>query len=138
MQKDNSTFYDKVKLRRKVLAVCDKPPMVFEPFGGWGRLYERTWFKAAGGLVIEKDDAKAEHLAKQRPTWSVYQGDCEKAIAAGLGAKTAFDIIDLDPYGQSMSILRDVLKPGRTFPDVVHIIANDGARRISDWAAHGR
>lgn len=131
MQKDNSTIHEKIRLRRQILARCKTPPLVLETHGGHGRIYERTWFKARGGLVLEKDDAKAEHLAIQRPTWAVYQGDCEKALAAGLARSTPFDIIDLDPWGQPFSVMAALALPGRVFPDTWHLVVNDGTRQAT-------
>ena len=131
MALDNSTLADKVRLRRRVLARLPAPPVVLETHGGFGRIYERTWFKARTGVVLEKDPRKAEHLAVQRPTWRVYQGDCERAIAAGLAADVAFDIIDLDHYGEPFTMLGALSKPGRKFPDVWHLVVNDGTRQAT-------
>lgn len=125
---DNSTLTEKVKLRQRVLARCLAPD-VLETHGGYGRIFERTWYKARGGLVLEKDADKAEHLARQRPTWSVYHGDCERALSAGLARSTPFDVIDLDPYGQPFEVLGALALPGRTFPDVWHLVVNDGNRQ---------
>lgn len=129
MPLDNSTLPEKVRLRRRILARFQSAPLVLETHGGYGRIYERTWFKARAGVVIEKDGAKADHLARQRPSWSVYQGDCEKALAAGLARGTAFDIIDLDPYGQPFSVLNALALPGRVFPDEWHLVVNDDNRQ---------
>jgi hypothetical protein len=145
-QLDNSTLGDKVRLRRAVLLSharhCEKlageplgrddvRPRVLETHGGYGRIFERTWFAArAGSVVIEKDDRKAEHLAVQRPAWRVYQGDCVKALRAGLAAEVAFDIIDLDPYGEPFSVL-DALAavPARAYPQRWYLVVNDGNRQ---------
>ena len=117
-----------MRLRRRILARLQKPAVVLESHAGHGRVYERAWFKASTGVAIELDAVKAEHLARQRPTWRVYQGDCEKAIAAGLAAETPFDIIDLDPYGEPFTMMDAIAVPGRVFPDVWHLVVNDGTR----------
>lgn len=129
MPLDNSTLPEKVRLRRRILAHFQAAPLVLETHGGYGRIYERTWFKARAGVVFEKDPTKADHLARQRPNWAVYHGDCEKALAAGLARGTAFDIIDLDPYGQPFSVLNALALPGRAFPDEWHLVVNDGNRQ---------
>lgn len=126
-QKDHTTLAAKVRLRRELLDEL-VAPLVLETHGGWGRVYERVWYRAAGGLVIERDESKAEHLARNRRGWAVYQADCEKALAAGLGAGRSFDIVDLDPYGATLPALVGLFKRERRFPDRWHIVANDGAR----------
>lgn len=131
MPLDNSTLPEKARLRNQVLSKTRPKPMVLESHGGYGRIYERTWYKAGAGIVIEKDPIKADHLARQRPNWAVFQGDCEKAIAAGLGRSTPFDIIDLDPYGQPFSVLDALALPGRVFPDEWHLVVNDGTRQAT-------
>lgn len=128
-QLDNSTIVQKVRLRRRILSLYPAPPTVLETHGGYGRIFERTWYRARGGVVIEKDERKAEHLSQQRPTWAVYQGDCEAALAAGLAKETAFDIIDLDPYGQPFNVLAALAIPGRVFPDRWSLVVNDGLRQ---------
>lgn len=128
-QKDNSTFADKVRLRRAVLAACSAPPLVLETHGGWGRIYERTWFKAAGGVVIEKLEEKAEALAVQRPTWRVYEGDSLAALRTGLANDLRFDVVDLDPYGSPMDYLGALATSGRQWPDRWHLVVNDGLRQ---------
>ena len=128
-QKDNSTFADKVRLRRAVLAACDRPPVVLETHGGWGRIYDRTWFKAEAGVVIEKAEKKAEALALQRPAWRVYEGDSLKSIRAGLARDVRFDVVDLDPYGSPMDYLSALALSAREWPDRWHLVVNDGLRQ---------
>ncbi len=137
-KKDNSTLSEKVRLRRRVLEHCAAPPMVLETHGGYGRIFERTWWKARAGVVIEKDDAKVEHLCRQRPTWAVYQGDCETALEMGLAKTVAFDVVDLDPYGQPFNVLAALSLPGRKFPDEWHLVVNDGTRNATRRGANGK
>lgn len=140
-QQDNSTIIEKVRLRRRVLERCPAPPVVLETHGGFGRIYERTWFKAFRGVVIEKDDRKVEHLCRQRPRWAVYQGNSELVLEHGLARTTAFDVIDLDPYGQPFGVLAALSLPGRVFPDTWHLVVNDGgrqaAKRGQSWTIPG-
>lgn len=128
--KDNSTFTAKVRLRRAVLAAAAPNPIVLETHGGWGRIFDRTWFKAGGGLVMEKLEDKAEALAFQRPTWRVYQCDSLKALQAGAARDMRFDIVDLDPYGSPMEYLDALASTGRQWPDRWHLVVNDGLRQM--------
>src|SRR5678815_1224206 len=89
MQKDNTSLAGKVAIRRSLLgqlAQLGQAPIVLETHGGIGAIYRRCYSMVPSGVVFEKDPRKAEILAGQRPTWAVYESDCEKAIAAGAGA----------------------------------------------------
>lgn len=129
VKKDNSTFDRKLWLRRAVLGAAKPHPLVLETHGGVGRLFERCWYRAEGGLVLERDEAKAEALALQRPTWRVYCGDSLKLLAAGIGADLAFDVVDVDPYGQAVDVLDALAASARPWPDVWHLVVNDGGRQ---------
>ena len=128
-QLDNSTGAQKIALRRAVLLDAPRRPVVLETHGGFGRIYERTWFKASTGVVIEKDEDKVEHLAQQRPNWRVYQGDSLRALQGGLAADMAFDVIDLDPYGSTLEYLEAFASGGRAWPDRWQLVANDGMKQ---------
>lgn len=130
MEHDNKTLSDKLRIRRRVLDRLTAPPVVLETHGGFGRIYERTWYRARTGVVIEKDPVKVAHLCHQRPTWAVYQGNSEAVLRAGLAKSIAFDVIDLDPYGQPFTILDALTMPGRTFPNEWHLVVNDGGRNL--------
>lgn len=127
-KKDNSTGAEKHRLRNRVLRECNQAPLVMETHGGWGRSFERVWFKARGGLVMEKDEGKTIHLARQRPAWMVYQCDSAAALEAGLARDRAFDIVDVDPYGMSLPTIDALMTNERTFPDCWHLVVNDGGR----------
>lgn len=128
MQKDNSTFEHKVALRRVAVKRAGVGALVLETHGGFGRIYERVYDRLAG-VVIEKDDKKAKHLAQQRPTWRVYQRDCGKALGAGLAADLAFSVIDLDPYGSPFDVLEAIFcgEPRNLAPRL-QLVVNDGLR----------
>lgn len=128
-QQDNSTFEQNLRLRRAVLHAAPPEPVVLETHGGFGRLYERAWFKARTGVVVEKVEGKAAALAEQRPTWRVYQADSLKALRAGIAADLRFDIVDLDPYGSPHDYLDALASSGRTWPDSWHLVVNDGLRQ---------
>jgi len=128
--KDNSTFKQKLALRRAVLLLAPAAPVVLETHGGYGRIYERAWFKARTGVVIERDEMKAEALAHQRPTWRVYQGNSLPALRAGLADDLPFDIVDLDPYGSSLDYIEALALSDRPWPDLWQLVVNDGLRQL--------
>ncbi len=128
--KDNSTFEQKLALRRAALRAAPARPTVLETHGGFGRIFDRAWFKAGTGVVIERDELKADALARQRPTWRVYQGNSLPALAAGLASDLAFDIVDLDPYGSSLAYLEVLGDGGRPWPDRWQLVVNDGLRQF--------
>lgn len=138
-QKDNSTINRKVSLRRQALKRVSADALVLETHGGYGRIYERVYYKHRG-VVIEKDPRKAAQLARQRPAWRVYNALAERSLAAGLAKDVPFGLIDLDPYGSPFDVLDGLLKPGRAFADRVELVVNDGMRnkvRIGGaWHVH--
>lgn len=127
-QKDNSTYRLKAKLRRNALALIDAP-VVMETHGGYGAIYQECYTRLPDGIVFEKDAAKADALAKQRPTWAVYECDCEMAIRAGAGAHLPTNFFDLDPYGSPWPVLDAILSVDRNWPRRIAIVVNDGLRQ---------
>lgn len=128
MQKDNSTLSHKLVLRRRALALCPRPAWVLETHGGWGRIGERV-YDGCRGVVIEKTQDKASHLARQRPGWRVYQAVSEAALAAGLASGVAFDLIDLAPYGSPFPVMRALFEHPRELGDSLQLVVNDGLRQ---------
>jgi hypothetical protein len=127
--RDNSTGREKIRLRQRLLASYQRAPRVLETHGGWGRIFERVWWKAApDGVVIERDEKKCAHLSRQRPTWRVYEGDSAAALARGLAAELRFDVVDLDPWGSTLPHLEALFHHRRLFGPRLDLIANDGAR----------
>lgn len=127
MQKDNSTFLQKVNLRRLLLREC-ADPVVMETHGGLGKIWQACYSHIERGIVMEKDQKKAAVLAKQRPSWAVYQCDSVPSIAAGAGAHLPINFVDVDPYGDPWPILDAFLTSKRDFPDRLCIAVNDGLR----------
>lgn len=125
--KDNSTFAYKVALRRNLLAEVPKP-VILETHGGFGAVYEQLYASFATGAVIEKDGRRASHLARQRPTWAVYEGDAERSLRAGAAAHLAVNLVDLDPYGEPWPVIDAFLQSARPWPEVLAIAVNDGLR----------
>ena len=142
-RQQHTTFAKKVNLRRRVLADLEAhgaEPAILETHGGWGRLYEALYAGAAGGVVFERHRHRAEHLARQRPTWAVYETDCVPALAAGVGSHLAPNLIDLDPYGGPWEALGAALSGLADLGDPLWVVANDGIleklRIQGAWAIH--
>lgn len=127
-QKDNSTYRLKVKLRKNAIALLDAP-VVMETHGGYGAIYQECYARLPNGVVFEKDAAKADALAKQRPTWAVYECNCEMAILAGAGAHLPTNFFDLDPYGSPWPVLDAILSVERDWPAQIVFVVNDGLRQ---------
>jgi hypothetical protein len=128
MQKDNSTFQQKAALRRAVLAEV-KEPIVMETHGGIGAVYRACYSRVTHGIVFETNERKAGVLAGQRPTWSVYQSDCTKALAAGAGAHLEVNVLDLDPYGEPWPTVAAFFGSERPRASSLWIVVNDGLRQ---------
>jgi len=128
MQLDNSTFELKRALRRRALTWVPDP-VVMETHGGYGRLYSACYRAVPVGVVFEMDEKKATALAKQRPTWAVYQGDCVKALAEGAGSFLTVNVLDLDPYGEPWPALDAFLISERPRAETLVIVVNDGLRQ---------
>lgn len=128
-QKDNSTFDEKARLRKRLLDELDDP-VVLESHGGTGRLYNECYkTKVDRGVVFELDESKADVLAAQRPQWAVYEADSEYAIGAGAGSHMACNFIDLDPYGQPWPVVEAFFESDRPKPDRLVFAVNDGLRQ---------
>lgn len=116
-------------LRLNLLRLLTEAPVVMETHGGAGRIWFRCYRSAAAGIVFEKDATKAELLSRQRPTWSVYEGDCVKAIAAGAGRHLPINLVDCDPYGSPWDVLAAFFQSQRPWPTVLGVAVNDGLRQ---------
>lgn len=128
MQKDNSTFKQKAALRRTVLREVPSP-VVMETHGGIGALYRACYSHVHRGIVFEKDPKKSPILAGQRPTWAVYESDCEQAIAAGAGGHLEVNVLDLDPYGGCWEVVKAFFESERPRSPTLWVVANDGLRQ---------
>lgn len=83
----------------------------------------------ADGVVFEKNPDKTKVLAVQRPTWAVYECDCEQALAAGVGAHLPINFLDCDPYGEPWPVIDAFFQSDRLFPTTLAIAVNDGLRQ---------
>ena len=128
MQKDNSTYRQKVALRRKAVRMLDAP-VVMETHGGKGALFSACYAHLSDGVVFEKNPEKTNVLARQRPTWAVYEGDCVTCIAEGAGAHLPVNLLDLDPYGEPWPALDAFFQSERPRPGRMVVVVNDGLRQ---------
>jgi hypothetical protein len=128
MQKDNSTFEQKKRLRLVMLRKIEKP-VVMETHGGIGKLYASCYSTIRDGVVFERDPAKADFLAHQRPSWAVYRCDVVRALRAGAGAHLDINFLDLDPWGMIWPTLDAYFSSKRQFPGRLGIVVNDGLRQ---------
>jgi hypothetical protein len=127
-QKDNSTFHHKRQLRLTMLGRIQNP-IVMETHGGIGKLFASCYSTLPTGIVFERDEAKSNFLAQQRPTWAVYRCDVVKALQAGAGAHLAVNFLDLDPYGSPYETVDAFFSSARPFPETMAIVVNDGLRQ---------
>lgn len=129
MQKDNSTFRQKQTLRTELLQCLADDPVVMETHGGAGKIWQACYSHVERGVVFEKEANKVDALAKQRPTWSVYEGDCLKALNSGFGSHLPVNFLDCDPYGQPWEVIDAFLFSDRPKPRTLCIAVNDGLRQ---------
>lgn len=128
-QLDNSTGNLKAMLRRQVLEQMEAPPVVMETHGGAGALFNRVYRGLEQGVVFEKDPAKCELLALQRPTWAVYEADCLAALQGGVGGHLEVNLLDMDPYGEPWPVLNAFLESERPRARVLWVVVNDELRQ---------
>ncbi len=129
MQKDNSTLGLKVQLRLKALSeLSSSTPVVLETHGGFGKIFSRCYAHVRDGIVFDCAAERAVELARSRPTWSVYEGDCEQALAAGAGAHLEVNFLDCDPYGQAWNAIDGFLFSDRPKAKRLVVCVNDGLK----------
>jgi hypothetical protein len=127
--KDNSTAAQKLALRRQALTMMRAEPVVMETHGGAGHLWRQCYSHIPQGVVFEQQAAKAAVLAHQRPTWTVFEGDCVGALEAGAGRHLAVNFLDVDPYGEPWPTLEAFFTSERPRPAELQVVVNDGLRQ---------
>ena len=105
-------------------------PFVIETHGGRGSIWKHL-YSGFPGAVIELDPGKAEFLARQRPTWPVYEGKAELMIAGGLFRQYQVEFMDVDPYGEPWPVIEGFFRAdaGRRFAPCMALAVNDGLRQ---------
>jgi hypothetical protein len=96
-------------------------------YAGAGQLFQACYSDVNLGIAIEKNDEKVDIVARQRPTWSVFQGDCVAAVEAGIAKHLKINLIDIDPYGSPFEAIEAALSHAR-LADRVQLVVNDGLR----------
>ncbi|MFO8154416.1 MAG: hypothetical protein R6U87_00105, partial [Thiohalospira sp.] len=99
-----------------------------ETHGGLGQIWSVCYRGLTDGIVIEKDPERARFLARQRPTWAVYQGAAEVVLAGGGGAHLCVTVLDVDPYGDPWPTIGPFFQSDRPFPETLAVAVNDGLR----------
>ena len=127
-KKDNSTLRKKVLLRRKALGYI-KSPIVLETHGGYGEVWSQCYTHLADGVVFDKDPERAAFLARQRPTWAVYEADSVYALAGGAASHQDINFVDIDSYGDPWPTIGAFLGSERPRPKKLCIVVNDGLRQ---------
>lgn len=129
-QKDNSTLARKVALRGNALReLGGEPPVIMETHGGYGEIFRKCYSRVKQGVVFEKSEERSSVLATQRPTWAVYEADCETALQAGCGSHLCINFLDVDPYGHPWSVFDAFFGSDRPRAERLVVVVNDGARR---------
>jgi len=127
MKKDNTTLNQKAALRLSLLKQIPKP-IVLETHAGTGQVWKRVYSEIAQGVAFDEKPAKAELLAIQRPTWSVFESNCITSLAAGAGDHLALNLVDVDPYGEPWPVIEAFLSSERPWPERIGFAINDGVR----------
>lgn len=104
-------------------------PVVLEAYAGKGKLYDHLYRDFSHGAALEKNEQKAAYLARQRPSWKVYECDSVAATKAGLLADQPFSFIDIDPYGSSWDFIDAYFCTHQAWPERAVLAVNDGLRR---------
>jgi hypothetical protein len=103
-------------------------PFVLETHGGRGELYKRL-YSGFLGACIDKDPERAEFLARQRPSWLVYEGKAEDMLRAGLFRAYPVAMLDVDPFGEPWPTIEGFFGSKRAFAPRMALAVNDGLRQ---------
>jgi hypothetical protein len=128
---DNSTYDRKVALRLQALReLGEVPPVILETHAGAGKIFARCYSACREGVAFDIDPLKTVMLARQRPTWSVYEADSIKALANGAGDHLALNFVDCDPYGEPWPTIDAFWQSKRPRAPKVVMVVNDGLRQM--------
>lgn len=107
-----------------------------ETHAGAGHLFMSCYQHITHGVAFEMDPDKTAILARQRPTWAVYECDCVPALRAGVGGHLPVNFFDLDPYGEPWPALDALFESARPWPARIGVVVTDGLPpkiRIGAW-----
>jgi hypothetical protein len=127
-KKDNAGLREKLAMRRLALAELAVEPVVMETHAGFGVIWRHLYRHLPRGAAFDSARGKADILAAQRPTWSVYEGDVTASLVAGAASHLTINLIDLDPYGDPWPTLDAFLTSPRPRSEVLIVVVNDGLR----------
>ena len=136
-KKDNSAFRQKVLLRKEALKHVSGDPVIMETHGGRGEIFRACYSHIQDGIVLEKDLNKSAILGLQRPTWRVYETDCEAAIREGVGSDMKINFLDIDPYGDPWRTIDAFLESDRERVNSLCVVVNDGLRKSVRFGKSG-
>jgi hypothetical protein len=125
VKRDNSTFGQKIALRRSLLGLLPERTFILEAYAGLGDIY-RACYTGYPGAAMDKEEARVEYVASERPNWIAVAGDNAAILAAGFLADAEVGLFDLDAYGSPLGCLDGILQPGRKFAAVSYLVATDG------------
>lgn len=128
VKKDNDSFDEKVRYRRRALRLLNIPPIVLEAYGGWGKLNRACYLDLPSGVILERDPRKTEILSQLRPSWAVYEGDTVNMLASGVGREWPISYLDLDPYGEPWPALEAFFISERLWAPQMVVVVHDGLR----------
>lgn len=72
---------------------------------------------------------KVEVLARQRPTWAVYQGKSEASLEVGIGGHLLVNFLDVDPFGEPWPTIEAFFNSERPRAQTLALAVNDGLRQ---------
>jgi hypothetical protein len=124
-KKHNSKVAHKLLVRQRVAGLLGNSAEILETFSGEGLMYDGCW-SMFSGACIDSDAAKARDSARSRPRWRTYCGDTGRALSAGWLSSVAFDVVDIDPYGEPWPYVRAFFDTERAMPDQWWLILTDG------------
>lgn len=127
-KQDNASFDHKVSLRQTALEFIELP-IIMETHAGIGDIFQVVYHQYKIGVAFDKNPMKCEILARQRPTWAVYQADSQVALSLGAGSHLEVNFLDVDPYGDSWPTIKAFFGSQRTFTDRMVLVVNDGLRK---------
>jgi len=140
-RQDNSTFEYKIRLRACALIELKTAPVIMETHGGFGAIFARCYRDYQEGVVFDHDADRVDFLAKQRPTWAVYQADSITALRLGVGSHLTVNFLDCDPYGEVWPTLKAFFYPNqRPRAGRMAVVINDGLGQFTRigkaWESH--
>jgi len=128
-KQDNSTFDQKIMIRRTAMKKLVEPPVIMETHAGDGEIWATLYAECMEGIAFDTDPTKAEKLAINRPTWAIYEADSQMALENGLGAHLPINYLDVDAYGDPWPTIEAFFSSERPFPRQMVIAVNDGMRQ---------